>query len=105
MIAGDFLCRYLGRKVKSKVRENYFFPGDGIKKVGESLESLVDDANVASFTAGSNDVQGCRSEELIWLGKQVMVKVRDKAAIAVARSIMEAYCQENNILAGDTWDH
>ena len=124
VLVGDSLCRHVSKKVRHRVRGNYFFPGAGIKKVGESVERWIDGNDVVCLVAGGNDIQDGRSEELIRLYRQALERVRKKGAIAVmcgilprlghgsewsSRAIginarMEAFCRENSIVFIEAWD-
>ncbi|KAK7080981.1 hypothetical protein SK128_023117 [Halocaridina rubra] len=55
VIVGDSLCRYVDRKLRHRVRGKYFFPGAGMKKVGESINSWIEKKNVVCLIAGGND--------------------------------------------------
>lgn len=66
-VVGNSLCRYLGGEVMHRVKGIFCFPVAGVRKVSESVEGLVDGNSLTFLIAGGNDVQGCRSEELIRL--------------------------------------
>ena len=124
-IIGDSICRYLGKKIKTKVSGNECFPGAGVDLVATKLKGLVESDSVTCLVVGGNDVHKRRSEEMLRRYREALQIVRNKGGRAVACGILprlghrrewmsraigfncrlEAYCRENNIGFVDVWDH
>lgn len=124
VFVGDSHCRHVGKKVRHRVKGNFFFPGAGVKKVGESVESWIGNSKVVCLIAGGNDVQDNRSEEMIRLYRQALERVRKRGATAVLCSIlprmnqgsewmsraigindrMKAFCRDRGVVYVDAWD-
>lgn len=125
-VVGDSLVRHLDKSTNVKLRKVTCLPGAGVKRVQTKIDKVMEESGdnpIIWLNVGSNDIEHCKSEELLDRYTEILDRVRRKGGRPVVHGILprrgvtwdwssraiginsrlEQFCQDEEIPFLDNW--